>query len=70
MKKARVCFRTIVFLNVLLFQVVSAGVLAESNGQKPQMATILKNRELGNKGSSQSAKQLWDTFFFANARFR
>lgn len=56
MEKARICLWVIVFLNVLSLQVASAN------------APIDKEPE--GRDAAQLAKQLWQTFFSADARFR
>lgn len=60
MEKARSCLCAIVFLSVLSLQVASADMSTEG-----QTATTLKDTD-----RSQLAKQLWQTFFSADARFR
>ena len=65
MENARICLWVIVFLNVLSLQAASADMLTESKEGQTQAATTLKDKEV-----SQLAKQLWKTFFSADARFR
>ena len=65
MENARICLWVTLFLNVLFLQAASADVLAESKEGQAQVATALKDKEV-----SQLAKQLWNVFFFADARFR
>jgi hypothetical protein len=56
MKNAKICLWVILFLNVLLLQVASADALTD--------------KEPEGKDASQLAKQLWQAFFSADARFR
>ena len=63
MGKAKICSWVIVFLNILSLQVASADMPTES--KEGQVATTLKDKE-----ASQLAKQLWQAFFSADARFR
>ena len=56
MKNAKICLWAILFLNVLLLQVASADALTD--------------KEPEGKDASQLAKQLWQAFFSADARFR
>ena len=63
MQKIKICLWVIVLLNVLSLQVASADVPTES--KEGQVATTLKDKEV-----SQLAKQLWQAFFSADARFR
>ena len=56
MKNAKICLWVILFLNVLLLQVASADALTD--------------KEPESKDASQLAKQLWQAFFSADARFR
>ena len=63
MEKARICLWVIVFLSVFSLHVASADMPAES--KEEQAATTLKDQEI-----SQLAKQLWQTFFSADGRFR
>ena len=63
MEKARICLCAIVLLSILPLQFASADALAEST--EGEAATTLKDKEV-----SQLAKQLWQTFFSADARFR
>ena len=63
MEKARIYLCAIVSLSILLFQVASTDVSAES--KEEQAAITLKDQEI-----SQLAKQLWQTFFSADGRFR
>ena len=56
MKNAKICLWVILFLNVLLLQVASADALTD--------------KEPEGKDASQLAKQLWQAFFSAAARFR
>ena len=60
----------ILFFNLFLLQVVSGDVLAESEGQKHQMVPVSQNRDPESKDTVQRAKQLWEAFFTADARFR
>ena len=63
MGKAKICSWVIVFLNILSLQVASADMPTES--KEGQVATTLKDKD-----ASQLAKQLWQAFFSADARFR
>ncbi len=56
MENAKFCLWVILFLNVLLLQVASADALTD--------------KEPEGKDASQLAKQLWQAFFSADARFR
>ena len=56
MKNAKICLWVILFLNVLLLQVASVDALTD--------------KEPESKDASQLAKQLWQAFFSADARFR
>lgn len=63
MEKTRIYLCATVFLSLLSLHVTSADVLAEST--EGQAAAPLKDKEV-----SQLAKQLWQKFFSADARFR
>jgi hypothetical protein len=63
MEKARIYLCAIVSLSVFSLHVASADVSAES--KEEQAAITLKDQEI-----SQLAKQLWQTFFSADGRFR
>ena len=63
MEKARICLCAIVLLSILSLQVAAADTLAESTEE--QAATTSKDQEL-----PKLAKQLWQEFFSADARFR
>ena len=63
MEKVKICLWVIVLLNVLSLQIASADLLTESKGG--QAATALEDKE-----APQLAKQLWQAFFSADARFR
>ena len=56
MEKARICLWVILFLNILSLQAASADALTD--------------KEPEGKDASQLAKQLWQAFFSADARFR
>jgi hypothetical protein len=68
MNKIQICL--ILFFSLLLLQAVSGDLLAKSEGQRLQMATVSQNRDLEGKDVAQLAKALWESFFYADARFR
>ena len=53
-----------------MLQVASADAISESENQKAQVSTVLSNGAPAAKEVPQLAKQIWEEFFFADARFR
>ena len=68
--KAKICIGVTVFSVVLLVQVIVGEAFAASEGGQTQVATALNHVESEDREISQIAKELWETYFFANARFR
>ena len=53
-----------------MLQVASADAISESENQKAQVSTVLSDGAPAAKEVPQLAKQIWEEFFFADARFR
>ena len=67
--KTRIC-TVVVFSTVLLIQCVASEVMAASEGTKTQVAGAPNAAEPEDLETSQKAKELWRTYFYANGRFR
>ena len=64
------CTREIVLLSVILVLAVAGEVLASSEGQQWQEASVPDVPESSSRETSQIAKDLWSTYFSADGRFR
>ena len=70
MEKFSIYVPIVVVLSFLLLHIALADVTARSENQNAQVSAVLKNGSHSVKEVSQLAKPLWETFFFADARFR
>ena len=66
--KTKMCTRVIPFFAILMMQLITGEAVAAAEEEKTQAIAALQNSE--SEGASRIAKQLWETYFFADGRFR